>query len=176
MTARIYDKTKEIQGNGHDWWIDLWGPAFSPESAVYRVEFEFGRESLREFELTTPAETVAAAASLWAYATEWLSYRTPSTHADRDRWPVAAEWEAIRRPSLRGQALPRERITKGRCRGELRRLTPALNGYVASFAAFAGHDTIEDACSALPEHLREYERRSGRAFCSRVHEKRRQIP
>jgi hypothetical protein len=25
VTARIYDKTREIAGNGHDWWEELWG-------------------------------------------------------------------------------------------------------------------------------------------------------
>lgn len=177
MTARIYDKTKEILGNGHDWWIELWGDRYQPDVPVFRVEFEFGRSSLRELDVTTPADALDSTGELWAYATEqWLTFREPGNHADVDRWPVADEWEQIRRASMRGNALPRQRITAGRCRGELRRLMPGLNGYVAGFAAWTGHDTIEDACAALPEHLRAYERTSGRAFCSRVHDKRKELP
>ncbi|MAT04282.1 MAG: hypothetical protein CL424_04465, partial [Acidimicrobiaceae bacterium] len=42
--ARIYDKTNEIAGNGHDWWHEVWGTAFDPDRTVLRVEFEFDTE------------------------------------------------------------------------------------------------------------------------------------
>jgi hypothetical protein len=44
---------------------------------VHRLEFEFGREALVEFDLNTPDQVLAAAGDLWAYATgDWLTYRS----------------------------------------------------------------------------------------------------
>lgn len=173
MTARIYDKTREIEGNGHDWWYEIWGSAFDKELPVLRIEFEFARTALHELLLASPENTLASVDRLWAYGTQdWLTYRVPSAHSSHDRWPIAPEWEQVQRATLAGNALPMERITQGRKAGELRRLMPGLNGYVAGFASWTDNDTIEDACAALPEHLHQYERRSRRTFCSRVLEKR----
>ncbi len=175
LTARIYDKTEEIGLTGHDWWIDLWGDRFDPDRPVLRTEFEFARNALREMNLRDPDETLARVGDLWAYATQkWLTYRTPTRHGCTNRWPVAPEWQQIQQASLAGAAVPIDRITAGRQRGALRKMMPALNGYVASFGAWTDNDSIDDACSALPEHLRSYEHFSQRAFCSRVHEKRQQ--
>ncbi len=175
VTARIYDKTREIDGNGHDWWPEVWGADFEPDAPVLRTEFEFARAALREMNLDDPTTTLANTDRLWAYATrEWLTYRTPSRHSCSHRWPVAAEWEQIQHASLAGAAIPMDRITAGRTAGELRRIMPGLNGYVASFGSWTDHDTIREACAALPEHLYAFERTSRRAFCGRVHEKRQQ--
>ena len=176
-TARIYDKTAEMQRTGNDWLPDLWGKQFDPDLPVLRVEFEFGRNTLRDCQVDTPTETLANADRLWAYATQnWLTYRRPTDHACAFRWPIAPEWTDIQRATLAGSAVPMNRITAGKTAGSRRRLMPALNGYLASFAALTGNDTIEDACDALPAHARAYELRSRRSFCDRVHEKRRQQP
>ena len=174
VNGRIYDKTREIAGNGHDWWLDLWGDKFEPEQPVWRTEFELHRAALKEMNLNGPAEVLDAVDRLWAYATrDWLTYRRPSSHERPARWPLAAEWERIQHVSLAGNALPIERIRSGRAKGGLRTAMPGINGYIATFASWTGFDTIEDACAALPDHLRTYEQTSGRSFCDRVHEKRR---
>jgi len=69
-----------------------------------------------------------------------------------------------------------DRIQAGASAGLLRKLLPALNGYVASFAALVNVDTVADACDRLPHHLRGYERLSGVDFTDRVAEKRRARP
>lgn len=169
MTARIYDKTREIKGNGHDWWIELWGDRFNPELPVIRVEFELNRQLLREMGLSSPEDVVAAVGELWAYCTQsWLTYRDPSEHHELSRWPLATEWDAIQRSSLAGGSLPRARIDEGRARGGLRLLMPVLNGCVASFAALIGASSISDACRRLPLFLAAYEATSGRTFLHRV--------
>ncbi len=173
LTARIYDKTREIDGNGHDWWHAIWGDDYIDGLPVLRTEFEFARAALNDMDLSDPTETIANVDRLWAYATQqWLTYRKASRHSCAHRWPIAPEWEQIQNATLAGDAIPMDRITAGRRTGELRRLMPGLNGYVAGFASWTGHDTIGDACAALPEHLQAYERTSRRSFCSRVTEKR----
>ena len=54
MTARIYNKTLEIEGNGHDWWIELWGERFDAARPVIRIEFECSRELLHQMGLSDP--------------------------------------------------------------------------------------------------------------------------
>jgi hypothetical protein len=124
--------------------------------------------------LNDPDSVLAAVDRIWAYAThDWLTYRRPTNHDRGARWPLAAEWEKIQRVTLAGNALPMERIRAGRAAGGLRTLMPGINGYVATFAAWTGHDTIDEACAALPNYLRNYEATSGRTFADRVTDKRR---
>lgn len=175
ITARIYDKTREIEAKGNDWWFDLWSPAYEKDVQVLRTEFEFARPVLNEMRFSTVAAVLANCDRLWAYATQdWLTYREPSSHACPDRWPIAPEWLQIQKATLVGDALPMKRIRAGQTRGGLRRVIPALNGYMASFAALTGHDTIDDACWALAPYLDSYEVVSQRHFCDRVLEKRQQ--
>ena len=56
VCARIYDKTAQIEAKGIDWWADVWGERFDPALAVLRIEFELGRQGLKEFGVTTPTE------------------------------------------------------------------------------------------------------------------------
>ena len=147
VCGRIYDKTAEQVQKGNDYWPEIWGEAFDPSVPVYRVEFEFGRQGLVEFDLDTPREAVDAAGALWAWATEhWLTYRSPSSDTNRSRWPVAAEWVAVQRASLRAEAHGIERMYQGRRKGELRKLMPVLNGCMAGLAALVGASGIDEAC------------------------------
>lgn len=51
ITARIYDKANESKRKGTDYWPGIWGAQYRPELPVHRVEFEFGREGLRQYGL-----------------------------------------------------------------------------------------------------------------------------
>ena len=58
--ARIYDKTRELDGKGDDWWLDVWGTRYEANRPVIRDEFEFSRDGLGEFDSGTsgsPAPT-----------------------------------------------------------------------------------------------------------------------
>ena len=172
MVARIYDKTREIAGNGHDWWIDLWGEAYDSAQPVLRVEFEFERACLKEMGLNRPEDVLAAVGGLWSYASqEWLTYRLPSQHERACRWPLAPEWEQIQQCALARGKLSLERIRAGATKGGLRLLMPLLNGCMTSFAMLMGVSTIADACARLPAELRWYELSSGRDFAVGVIEK-----
>ena len=116
-----------------------------------------------------------ATGALWSYATdEWLSYRSPTADETRSRWPVAREWEAVRHARIAEDRAGIERVYAGKVAGSLRKLMPALNGYVVAFAALTGNESPDAACSALARHLKGYERERGEAFASRVAARRRQ--
>lgn len=172
LSARIYDKTVDVDKKGTDWWHTIWGAAFDPHRPVHRVEFECNRTLLREFCLTSPAEVLDAAPSLWSYATEWLSFRIPTGDRTPSRWPLAPEWARVRDCQFPGGAIGLERTTAGRRAGSLRKLFPALTGYVSRFAALSGLDDIDDTVAALPAALRDYEVISGVRFRDRVERKR----
>ena len=93
FSARIYDKTAEIERSGADWWKGVWGDAYRHAEQVWRVEVEIGRDGLASFGLATPAQVLAATSDLWRYATEeWLTYRVACGDQTRSRWDVAPGW------------------------------------------------------------------------------------
>lgn len=176
ITARIYDKTRDAKAKGADYWPEVWGAAYDPEEAVLRVEFEVGREALREYDLHGPDEVLPAVGGLWVSLTsEWLTYRSPTSDATSSRWPVAPEWQAVQRARLASSPIGLERTFAGKRSGELRKLLPGLTGYVVGAAALLGLDGIEEACRALPVLLRRYEKESRRSFRARVAERRREL-
>jgi hypothetical protein len=169
IVARIYDKTLDIARTGADWWPLVWADRYLPGSPVHRVEFEFSRQALKEFDLTTPAETLAATPALWAYATEqWLTHRTPTDDQTRHRWPTSPEWTQVQQAALRQAVAGLGRVRTAKRAGSVRRLLPAITGYLAAFAALAGTEAIDDTLTALHGPLRDYETISRTTFVERI--------
>jgi hypothetical protein len=174
--ARIYDKTRELDGKGDDWWLDVWGAAHDPEQRVLRVEFEFSRDGLREFGVDTPEDALDRQGALWAYATgSWLSLRRPTSDTTRSRWPVDDRWLAVQRATLAGSSLPAERIRAGEAAGTLRNLLPQLVGYLTGAAVPMGTDDLHSTFAALVPHVARFEAQTGVSFADRVEQKRRRL-
>lgn len=176
VCGRIYDKSAEQRAKGSDFWLDIWGAMHDESRPVLRVEFEFGKQGLREYDVDTPEEAVEAAGALWAsVTTDWLTYRSPTSDSTKSRWPVAPEWLDIQRASIRGDAAGLQRMYDGKRAGALRTLMPLLNGCMVSFASLVGADTIDEARYLLAGYLRDYEVLTSRSFSSRVADKRREM-
>ncbi len=176
FTARIYDKTAEIERSGADWWEVIWAERYLAGSPVHRVEFELGRKGITQFGLDTPAQVLAAIADLWHYATgEWLTYRTRSSDANPSRRPLASEWLQIQKASLSGACLGLERVADGRRCGSLRKLFPGLAGYLAAFAVAVGTEGIEDTLVALDRQLRNDEIARRVTFPERIERRRAEL-
>lgn len=158
VLARIYDKQPDVRRTGADWWHDVWGSRYDASRPVHRVEFELGRQGLKEYGVETPDDAIDAAGALWASLTDgWLTYRSPTADASRSRWPVAPEWRCVQHASIRNGAAGAERIAAGQSRGDLRLLMPRLVGELASFAAIVGTEHLSDTMvpfvPAVHEHL-----------------------
>ena len=168
ICARIYDKTADVARTGADWWFDIWRR--EPGSVVVtRVEFEWNREGLAQFGLTDVDETLAAAGSLWRYSTEeWLTHRAPRSDSNRSRWPVSPEWATVQAASLAQHAVRADRVHQTQRSGSLRRLAPALVGYLVAFATLSGTTGIDETVSALARYLHYDEVRRGVDFADRV--------
>ncbi len=172
--ARLYDKTREVEQTGHDWWPELWGNQFDPERPVLRIEFEFSRDGLREFGVSSPEDAFEQVGPLWAYATgSWLSLRVPTGDDTRSRWPVDPRWQSVQRSAMAGAALPAKRIRAGEKAGSLRKLMPALVGFLSGSAVHLGTSNVIDTFDALLPHIDVFERLTGVSFPERVDEKRR---
>lgn len=172
--GRIYNKTVEIEAKGGDYWFDIWGERFDPAQPVHRVEFQWGRGSLRTMGLTSPADVLDAVGDLWRYSTaEWLTLRTKTADKTKSRWPIAPEWTSIQRSALSHKMLGIARLKDRDRKGALRLLMPFLTGCVSSAAVHLGTTDIADTLAALDLPLRDYQRVSGMPFASRVDNKRR---
>lgn len=174
VLARIYDKTAKVALDGDRWWLDKWGTRFVHGSPVLRVEFEIHRAVLAECGLRTVDETLSSVGSLWGYATErWLTYRDRSPDATRSRWPVAGVWRGVQGASLREGAIGLERVYAGQQAGSLRKLLPAIRGYLSTVGAVLGESSLERVVARVISDLRSDERKSGVSFESLVESKAR---
>jgi hypothetical protein len=171
IVARIYDKTRDADRKGSDFWLDVWGERLDPAKPVFRVEFELARTALREYGLDTLDEVLGAVPALWLSVTsEWLTYRCPTADKTHARWPVAPEWEAVQRASLAEGAFGIERMYEGRSKGSVRRIMRLLTGLLAHYGALVGTEEIEATCAQLVATLRDAEVVSRRSFADRVAE------
>ena len=112
---------------------------------------------------------MAAAGSLWRYSTEeWLTHRAPLSDGNRSRWPVSPEWATVQAASLAQHAVRADRMHQTQRSGSLRRLAPALVGYLVAFATLSGTTGIDETVSALARYLHYDEVRRGVDFADRV--------
>jgi len=169
ICARIYDKTRQVEEKGLDWWPAIWGRSFDPSRPVLRIEAEIGRAGLTEFRVHSPEDGLAAAPDIWAHVTEqWLSYRVPTADDTKSRWPVAPEWREVQQASLRQGAAGVDRVRALARKGELRTLTPTLIGYAARAGALLGVSDVDTTMAAIGRLILDDESRRGIPFDYRV--------
>ena len=98
LSCRLYNKLLEIEKSGKtylfDIWRDLGWDGFQP---VWRLEFQFRRDALRELEIKTFSQYMAKLSGLWRYATErWLRLTVPNdTDTTQSRWPLHPMWKVL---------------------------------------------------------------------------------
>ncbi len=117
LSARLYDKTLEIEHSEKTYLYDVWNEGgWAGEFPVWRLEFEFHRTVLREFWITTVEELLALRAALWCYAMHWLRLVVPSpTDNTKERWPNHPLWDVLLQADWgveRGEPLTRTRKTR----------------------------------------------------------------
>lgn len=172
VCARIYDKSRQVDDKGLDWWPAIWGDRYDRTRPVLRIEAEIGRQGLLEYVVDSPSDGLAAAGEIWANVTEtWLTYRTPTADETRARWPIAPEWAQIQRASLRNEAIGVQRVRALRRSGEIRKLLPTLVGYSARVGALLRTEDIDTTIAAIGELFRSDELRRGVPFAHRVAER-----
>lgn len=95
IAARLYDKLFEIVSSNKGYLVPLWqAVGWQEEEPIWRLEFEFKRDFLKQKGLLSLVDVLANLDGLWSYATtEWLKLTIPNTEDQtRSRWPVHPMW------------------------------------------------------------------------------------
>jgi hypothetical protein len=98
ITARLYDKTREIQVSKKFHLEQAWHSAgWEPGQTVWRLEFQFRREFLKQFGIHHISQLLDQSGMLWRYAShDWLKLAVPNeTDSNRSRWPTLATWAQL---------------------------------------------------------------------------------
>lgn len=67
ITARLCDKTADMTKKRTDWLKDSCCDRYDPTAPVHRLEFELGRAAIKQFQVSTPTEVLAASGDIWRY-------------------------------------------------------------------------------------------------------------
>ncbi len=156
IRLNLYDKVLEVSKSAKDWIRDLWTRAlgYVTDQVVWRVEFQLGREFLRDRAIESLEDLRASIAGLWLYGLGWYSFRTRTDDTNRSRWPVAPWWSAlVAWGTLDAGELPRVKVV----RPTWRRIAAGLAGYAVSAMAITG---ILDPAAALAAAFDHMESRS----------------
>ncbi len=97
--ATIYDKSKEITKSGKEWMIPIWehSGAYRHGETVWRLENQFGSETLRDKGINTLDDLEGKLVDLWSYGLDWFSLRVPGEDdSNRSRWDVHPVWRGLR--------------------------------------------------------------------------------
>ena len=99
VSARLYDKTLEIEKKSHKFYLhDLWrATGWDGERKVWRLEFQARREVLVSLGVVGMNDLVFKQTGLWGYLTgAWLRLAVPSdTDSNQTRWPNHPLWNLL---------------------------------------------------------------------------------
>lgn len=144
IVARVYNKTVEVaRGGSH--WPGVWresGCWDANDGDVWRVEFQYRSDALRDFGIRTTDDLRGAVESLWRKGFEWLSVRQQSNDSNHRRWPVAPWWASL--ADAYAHAEPLERCRDEHAYTHATAYVPQASGLLVSIAAHLGiHDPAE---------------------------------
>lgn len=165
LSCRLYDKTLEIEKSGKTYFHPLWTEAgWDGKAKVWRLEFQYRRDVLRELGVRSTVELQRSLPGLWEYATtRWLRLAIPSTSDDtKSRWPDHPLWSCLSAASWgadRGEPLYRSRKT--RLPSDRYLFVNGL-GAITSFMARTGLRNVDEAIQAFTQEAHAYHRRQGR--------------
>ncbi|MGE4297635.1 MAG: hypothetical protein AB7E47_06365 [Desulfovibrionaceae bacterium] len=157
MSARLYDKPREISDRGHkkDWMYSLWNLSEVPEGfKVIRVEFQLRREPLKELGLDSVWSAFTEFEHIWAYCTEkWLKFqdRPGLHHTQRSTLPWWQDVQSNIMGLCGGVPLVREKAIKA----DERQLTSQALGLLTSLAVLAENNAGMDAGQNVFAAIRE---------------------
>ncbi len=172
LHARLYEKVVEIVFKSRKTYLfELWyRNGWQAGEKVWRMEFQTGKQTLKELGIIGLADLLEKQAALWHYLTaDWLRLSIPNpADSKRDRWPNHPLWDAI--AGVYAQALDQPRLHRfrpARLPADERLFVHGLGG-LTSFMASRG---IEDFGEGLGEYLQqaqEFHRAKGEPFLEYV--------
>ncbi len=111
ISARLYNKTLEMEKKSRPYLEDLWRESgWDGKQSVWRLEFQIRRDCLRELGIISFDSLMQNLSGLWKYSTQdWLRLSVPN-HNDKTqtRWPTAPVWESLQNANWAGN----EKLTR----------------------------------------------------------------
>jgi hypothetical protein len=157
VSARLYDKTLEIQKSGKDYMRPLWASeGWDAVAQVWRMEFQIRREGLPQQMLGAAGDVFGLCGSLWRYlCDEWLRLAIPSGSDDtRSRWPTHPLWEDLAHLwDIDPEAPPLTRAPKSRCPSDDQLFRNGISG----LSSFMAREGITDLGEGMGEFLQALE-------------------
>lgn len=143
ISARLYNKTKEIEKSGKDYFKPIWElRGWTEGQTVWRLEFQLRREFLGQMSVNTFDDLVTIQNDIWRYCTEdWLRLAVDDGTENRNRWATHPVWQCLQRVAFGdgefagiGRMVDKSRIPSD--------ATLFLNGmgYITAYAAREGHN------------------------------------
>ena len=166
--ARLYDKLFEITTSNKGYLIPLWEAGGRLEGEpVWRLEFEFKRDFLKQKDIIALKEVLAHLYGLWSYATtEWLKLTIPNeTDETRTRWPVHPLWQQLASLDWETNDSPlKSRFDNQRLPSDEAILDRAYSAFTSWMAANANDDpdtAFQTFFDVLAHHIFEKARKLG---------------
>ncbi|QKI88901.1 hypothetical protein [Thiomicrorhabdus xiamenensis] len=159
VVCRIYDKTREIKEQSKKFYLyDLWkSQGWDGESIVWRIEFEFHTEVLKQIGLREIEKAISNQAELWAAVTKhWLKLVIPNPNdSNRSRWQVHPVWEEVQQATSLGAEPIVKEVAKVRLPSSETLFVNGL-GYLISFMASRRITNFEEGLKAYSEEAENY--------------------
>lgn len=176
--ARLYDKTLELEKSKKDYLKPLWKMAgWDEQSPVWRLEFQYKREALKELGVLEMEHLIQHCGGLWKYAaTDWLRLTVPnSDDTNQTRWNNHPLWSDLAAVNWsHRQASPLSRIRKERIPHEQSFFVNGLGG-LTSFMAAHGITELDEGLGeflAKAEHFHEHKgRKQGKGLKHYIQDK-----
>jgi hypothetical protein len=178
MGARLYDKTLELEKSKKDYLKPLWKLAgWDEQSPVWRLEFQYKREALKELGVLEVSDLLQHCGGLWSYAaTDWLRLTVPNNDdTNQTRWNNHPLWSDLAVVNWsQQQASPLSRIRKERIPCEQSFFVNGLGG-LTSFMASQGITELDEGFGeflAQAEHFHEHKgRKQGKGLKHYIQDK-----
>lgn len=147
ISARLYNKTKEIETSHKEYLKSIWQPkGWSEGQTVWRLEFELKRIFLKQMSVNTLTDLIQTCNDLWRYCTNnWLRLVIEGDSESRNRWETHPLWNMLQQVKHQPgdyTGIMRS-ISKGRIPNERILFLNGL-GYLTDFAAIKGFDNIDE--------------------------------
>lgn len=166
IAARLYDKLFEITKSNKGYLIPLWEMAGRLEGeSVWRLEFEFKRDFLKQKGIIPLSEVLVYLNGLWSYATtEWLKLTIPNKDDEtRARWPIHKLWQQLANLDWETNSSPlKSRFSNQRIPNDEATLDRGFSAFTTWMAAHS-HDEPDSAFQTffdvLAYHINEKARK-----------------
>lgn len=147
ISARLYDKTIEIEKSGKDYFKSIWEKnGWQSGQRIWRLEFQLRREFLSQMSMNKFLEFAESSNDVWRYCThDWLRLTVNGGSRNRARFESHWVWDKIQQVKFDSgnytgimRHVEKSRLPKDK--------TIFLNGmgYLTSFAVSRGYKTISD--------------------------------